>query len=305
MLGTVKIARVAHYLPPRVETAAELAPRIGRSERWILDRTGVAERRIADEPVDALAARAVEALGVDRADLLLYASATPHRLIPDTAPFVLARLGWAGTAAWSVHATCLSFFAALRAARSEAGRVVIVSAERASEARDFGQPESAALLGDGAAAVLLEPSETPSILASRWETYPEARELATLQGLGVDFRSADARFHMNGPRLYRLVRTVARPFLDALFAAANVRPDEIACVIPHQASAPAVRAWELYGFPRDRIVDVVGRVGNTVAASVPMALSMAVAEGRVRRGDLVLLVGTGAGLSIAGTILRY
>jgi 3-oxoacyl-[acyl-carrier-protein] synthase-3 len=306
----VRIASVAHHLPPRVETAAELAPRIGRSERWIIERTGVAERRIAEEPVDAMAARAVRALGVDGADLLLYAAATPHRLIPDTAPFVLAQLGWTGTPAWSVHATCLSFLAALRMANADIAcgqsrRVVIVSAERGSMARDFREPESAALLGDGAAAVLLEATGESSILASRWESYPEARELATYRGMGADFYTVDAWFHMNGPRLYRLVRQIARPFLDALFAAANVRPDEIACVIPHQASMPGVHAWELYGFPRERVVDILGVAGNCVAASIPMALSFAVADGRLKRGDLALLVGSGAGLSIAGTILRY
>ncbi len=306
----VRIVAAAEYRPPRVESAAELAPRVGRSERWILERTGVASRRVAEEPVDQMAAHAVRNLGVEPPDLLLFAAATPHRLIPDTAPFVLAALGWGGMPAWTVHATCLSFLAALRVARAElatggARRVVVVSAERGTLGRDFADPESACLLGDGAAAVALEASEDSGVLAHLWRTYPEDRDLATYRGLGADFRNADAVFEMRGPRLYRKIRQVAGPFLDELFATAKVDPAEVRWVIPHQASGPGVRAWARYGFAPDRIVDIVAETGNCVAASLPMALATAAADGRLQRGDLVLLVGTGAGVSIAATLLRY
>src|SRR5262245_28776768 len=173
----VQVASAAFYVPPRVETAAELAPRIGKSEDWIVSRTGVRERRIAAEPVEALGVRAARAaLGPGPApDLIVNASTTPRQLIPDTSVFIQEGLGLEGIPSYSVHASCLSFLVALHnaAALVTAGayrRVLLVSAERPTPNRNLAEPESASLVGDGAAAAVLVPTpkgETSALVGWR------------------------------------------------------------------------------------------------------------------------------------------
>src|SRR5262245_8551544 len=146
----VKVASTAFYAPPRIETAAELARRISRSEEWILTRTGVAERRIAEEPLECMAARAARAaLQSGKApDLIINASATPRQILPDNSVFIQRELGFDGIPSYSIHATCLSFLVALHnaAVLIAAGayrRVLVVSAEAGSFARNMSHPESA------------------------------------------------------------------------------------------------------------------------------------------------------------------
>jgi 3-oxoacyl-[acyl-carrier-protein] synthase-3 len=317
----VRIETTGLYLPQTVETAEELAPRIGRSVGWIAERTGVLQRRIADEPVEVMAAGAArEALGDGPPpDLVLFAAATPRQLIPDTATFVLRELGLNGVPGWTVHGTCLSFLAALQTAAAlvvvgQKSRVLIVSAEIASAGRDLGDPESAALLGDGAAAAVIGPTgDSPSrILAFRYNTWPEGADLTEYRGAGT--RKApndpattreDNLFHMNGPRVYRMARPKVAVMVDELLGDAGCQVSDIDLVVPHQASGPAVASLGRLGFPPDRVVDVVGRWGNCIAASLPMALAEAERTGRLVRGTRVLLIGTGAGLSVAGAVLVW
>ena len=321
----VRIAKTALYLPETVETAQDLAPRIGRSVAWIAERTGVMERRIASEPVEVMAAHAARSAleGEKEPDLLLFAAATPRQLIPDTSAFVLRELGYSGVPGWTVHGTCLSFLAALQTAAAlvavgQKSRVLIVSAEIASAGRDLEDPESAALLGDGAAAALVVPAEPmegvpeSGIVSSRYRTFPDGAELTEYRGAGT--RKApndpattreDNLFHMNGPRVYRMARARVAELVVDLLADASLSTSEVDLVVPHQASGPAVASLTRLGFPEERVVNVVGRWGNCIAASLPMALASATADGRLRRGQTVLLIGTGAGLSVAGAILRW
>lgn len=318
----VQITRMATHLPPRVETSAHLSPRIGRSAEWIERTTGVRQRHISDESQVAMAARVVrDLLGDDPPpDLLINASGVQYQVLPDSSVFIQQELGWNLVPSFSVHATCLSFIVALQTAAAliHAGtyrRIVIVSADQGHRGRNFAEPESAALLGDGAAAALVEPTApggTGAILAYQMETYPEGARLTEVAGGGTwrhpnDPRTvwADNHFRMNGPRVFRLARTYGVPFAEKLMARVDFRADELDVIVPHQASSMGVKAYRHYGFPEDRTVDVVGLHGNTVAASIPLALGTAVAEGTVRPGHRVLLVGTGAGLSIAGIILRW
>ena len=154
-----RITDTALYAPPKVETAEELSPRVGRSADWIRSRTGVQRRHISDEPMDVMAAKVgLEALGTGGPpDLVINASLTPRQLIPDSSVFVLREMGMEGIPAFSVHATCLSYLVAMRLAGSliSSGahrRILVVSAEQGSVCRDFDEPESAVLIGDGGAA---------------------------------------------------------------------------------------------------------------------------------------------------------
>lgn len=322
----VQIVATGFHAPERVETAAELAARIGRSEGWISRRSGVLRRHIADEPVERMAARAArEALaggGGAPPDLLIYAATTPRQMIPDTSVFVARELGLDGVTTFTMHATCLSFMPALWTAGSliTAGgfrRVLIVSAEIGSIARNVEEPESASLLGDGAAAALVEraPEGSPSaMLAMAITTHPAGAELTQLRGGGTARHPLDPAtvpsdylFSMNGPGVYRM----ARPRLTAQVAqvlreAGLGGTDELDLVVPHQASGRALATMaEHLGLASERVVNIIGEYGNCVSASLPMALAHANREGRMKRGDTLMLIGTGAGLAVGTLILRW
>lgn len=317
----MRIASTGLHLPPAVCTSESLAPQMGTTTAWILRHTGVRERRISELPVERMAALAARAaLGDTTPDLLVSASTLPRQLIPDDAPFILRELGLSGIASFSVRATCLSFLVGLRvvAGLVDGGayqRVLLVSSERGSVGRDFGDPGSAALLGDGAAAALVTPTpagEGSGLLAWEMATYPEGAELTEIPGGGLRHHPDDPatgpehhKFHMDGPGVYRMARLRVGEVLERLFTQAGITPAEVDLVVPHQASGAGVRAVRRYGFSPERVVDVVATQGNCVAASLPMALATAEAEGRLKRGQVVLLLGTGAGLSVAAMLLRW
>ncbi len=318
----VKVASTGFYAPPRVETAAELAPRIGRSEEWIVTSTGVQERRISEEPVEVMGAHAARAaLGSGRPpDLIINASTSARQLIPDTSVFIQDQLGFEGIPSYSVHATCLSFLVGLHnaAALVAAGayhRVLVVSAEAGSVARNLAEPESAALLGDGAAAAVLEPTpegEASEILDFLMTTWPKGASLTELRGAGQRCHPNDARtrpednlFRMDGPSVYKMARRRVVGLVQALLSRNGLRPDEVDWVVPPQASGPALELVPRLGFRAERVVNIIRHYGNCVAASVPMALAHAAAAGHLQRGNRVLLLGSGAGLSVAGALLRW
>ncbi len=315
-----RVEATAWWVSETRETAEDLAPRIGRSADWIRRRTGVSTRRIFQGDTAEQAARACRPLlEGGPPDLLINASLTPRQLIPDTSVFVARALGLSGLPCFSVHATCLSFLVGLRLAATlvhtgQHHRVLVVSSEVASVSRDLSQPESAALLGDGAAAAMIVPARAggSALLAHAMHTFPDGAELTEFRGAGVvrhpndpSTTPADNRFQMQGARIYRRARKAVGALLDGLLDQAGLRPDDLDLIVPHQASRHGLDALPRYGLPADRIVDILAEHGNCVAASIPMALAHAVETGRLHRGDRVLLVGTGAGLSVAGAVLRW
>jgi 3-oxoacyl-[acyl-carrier-protein] synthase-3 len=316
----IQISSIASYAGPLVETAEDLAPRVGRSAEWIIRHTGVRRRHICTTSMEAQAAEAARAALGDGPppDLIVNASLTPRQLIPDSSVFIQRELGLSGVPSFSVHATCLSFLVALHnvAALITAGaykRVLIVSSEVGSVCRDYSEPESAVLIGDGAAAAIVEPSTGPSRLqAYQMSTWGEGAELTELRGCGIfrhpnnpDTVPEDNLFHMNGIGVYKMARRRVAVVLKRLLQQAELSQQDIPVVVPHQASGPALVALQRYGFPPERIINIIGEYGNCIAASIPMALAAAHEEGRLERGQPVLLLGTGAGLSVGGVILRW
>jgi 3-oxoacyl-[acyl-carrier-protein] synthase-3 len=308
------------YGPPQVETAACVGERVGWQADEVVASTGVHERRVAEEPIEEMAAKAGrQALGDGGPpDLLLHAAATPRQVIPDTGSFVGRALGLRGVPCATVHASCLSFLVGMHhaAALIAAGvyrRVLVTSAEQATIGRDWSEPESACLLGDGAGAAVLEATSDSSVGALGWHfsTWPEHADLATVRGAGVarhpchpETRPEDYRFHMDGAAIYRVARRkVAHALLEAM-STADVMPAEVRTVVPHQPSGRALRALELYGFSPTQVVDILPHYGNCIAASLPMALAAAFRQDRACAGDIVLFVGTGAGLSVGVLIVR-
>lgn len=317
-----KISSTGMYAPPDVETAADLAPRIGVTAEWIESQTGVPRRHVAREPLEQMAAKAARAALGDGPppDLVINASTTPRQLIPDSSVFLAGELGLDGVPSFTLHATCLSFVVALHAAGAYLAtgayrRVLVVSAEIASGSRNYAEPESASLLGDGAGAVVVEPAgpgEESGLLAYEMGTWPRFSNLAELRGAGTRLhpndpatRPVDNTFTMDGPAIYKAARRRVAVVLRALLDKSGLELSDLDLIVPHQPSGPALAALARYGCPPERTVNIVAEYGNCIAASIPMALAVADAEGRIRRGDRVLLIGTGAGLSVAGAVLRW
>lgn len=322
----MRIVAVALAVPPRIQTAEELAPLVERSAAWIEKHTGVVRRHVAEDDVSpaqlaAIAAREVLA-ETGPPDLVLYAGALTQQLVPDTSAFVLRELGLERVPGFTVNQTCLSFLAALQVAQGllNSGsyrRILICAAELATRGRCFGEAESAALLGDGAAAAVVElsrdrePADDGDLLHCELQTWPAGLELCVVRAGNHPPPRAEAvhselyYFHMQGPQLYRLVRPLLKRFLHGFLERAGCSLDEIKWVVPHQASGRGLRYLEQLGFPRERVVNIIADYGNCVAASIPMALAVAARDGRLRRGDLVLLVGTAAGVSLGAALLRW
>lgn len=319
----VKITGVGSYLPPKIETAEELAPQINKTPEWIIEKSGVNERRVSMIDVDEMGAIAgMQALGNGiKPDLIINASGVPKQTIPDTSTFYQRALGFEGIPSFSIHCTCLSFITAFNTASSliESGvynRILIISSDRGTIGRNFNEPESASLLGDGAAAVVIEPSNTlekSQLIYFNMKTWPSGANLTEVRGGGTNKHPqgpettiSDNLFTMDGPAIYKIARKQVYKMMLKTLKATGLEREDIDWIIPHQASGKAVEAYiSSGGFKPEKVVNIISKYGNCVAASVPMALSIAVNDGRIKRGETVLLIGTGAGLSAACALIKY
>ena len=319
----IKISGTGIYLPPRKETSEELVTKINKPVDWIHQKAGVFERRVSDIDVDKMGAIAgKEALNNGPPpDLIINASGVPKQTIPDTSTFFQKEMGFDGIPSFSIHCTCLSFIAALHTASSlihskSYKRILIISSDRGTVGRNFKEPESACLLGDGAAAVLVEPSDTndcSQFLYHTMNTWPSGTELTEVRGGGTRKHPLDPNtsrndnlFSMDGPAVYKIARKEAYRMLLKTLKETGHKRQSIDWVVPHQASKKAVEAYSTVGgFKKGKVLETVSRFGNCVAASVPMTLVMAIKDDQINRNDLVMLIGTGAGLSAACSIFRY
>ena len=318
----VKITGVGYYLPENIETSEQLAPKIGKSLDWIASRTGVQERRISNIDVDLMGAKASKlALKNEVPDLILNASGVGKQVIPDTSVFIQKELGFKGIPSFTIHSTCLSFLVALNTAanfisQNTYKKILIVSSDRGTRGRNFDEPESAALLGDAAAAVLVEKAlddEESCMLDFTMNTYPEGSHLTEVRGGGTNLhphdhetKFSDNLFSMNGPMIYKMARKTVYNQIQLDLENNNLNINDIDLVVPHQASGLAIKAYSKYGgFSNDKVVNILDKTGNCVAASLPLALAIAYEENRIKRGDLIYFIGTGAGLSVASCLLRF
>ena len=318
----IKITGVGYYLPENIETSEQLAPKIGKSVDWIMSRTGVQERRVSDIDVDLMGAKASKlALKNKVPDLILNASGVGKQVIPDTSVFIQKELGFKGVPSFTIHSTCLSFLVALNTAanfisQNTYKKILIVSSDRGTRGRNYDEPESAALLGDAAAAVLVEKAlddEESCMLDFTMNTYPEGSHLTEVKGGGTNLhphdsetKFADNLFTMNGPMIYKMARKTVYNQIQLDLKNNNLKADDIDLVIPHQASGLAIKAYSKYGgFSNDKVVNILDKTGNCVAASLPLALAIAYKDNRIKRGDLIYFVGTGAGLSVASCLIKF
>ena len=318
----VEITGLGYYLPDCIETSEQLALKIDKSLDWIISRTGVKERRISTIDVDQMGAIAArKALGDKIPDLIINASGVGKQVIPDTSVFYQKELGLDGIASFSVHATCLSFLVALNTAATFINqniydKILIISSDRGTRGRNYKEPESAALLGDAAAAVLLEKTKNNSeskVLSYSMQTWSKGASYTEVRGGGTnlhpqdkDTTDNDNLFSMNGPLIYKMARKKVYKLIHSDLKKNNLDVSDIDCVVPHQASMLGVEAYHKYGgFSKDKVINIIPTTGNCVAASLPLAFALACEENKIKKNDIIYLIGTGAGLSIASMVLKY
>lgn len=320
-------------LPPDERTSDELDTELGLAPGTVFSRTGVRRRFVERRPAAvpgaeaARAALAAAGLGLDDIDCLVAASGTPDQAMPSNAALLHHELGLSarGIPAFDIGASCLGFLVALDVVASllvtgRYRRVLVVASDIASCGLDWSKLESSGIFGDGAAAAVVgaAPDEAgaagPAILASAFLTLSEGVHACEIPGGGSRHHPSRitepfaplARFHMDGPTIFRLAGERLTGFVEGLTAAAGVCLADIALVVPHQASGHALAFMRRRLRLRpERVVDIFAEHGNQVAASLPSALHEAITSGRLRRGDLALLIGTGAGVQLGGLVLRY
>ena len=321
----IRILSTGAALPPTRVDSAELDIRLGKKPGYARKRSGIDCRyHASDEASQAeLAAAALDdallraALDPSDIDLLIFASAIPVQALPFSAIHVLqaSRLP-AGTAAFDLNASCVSFIQALEVAAGLLGshayrRIAIVSADLASRGIDWGDEESSLILGDGAACAIVDRGDGSSgIGAALQETYPEGRRYCEIRAGGTErnpragMDASDFLFHMDGKQIFRQASALIEGFFDRLLARAGMTLSDIATVVPHQASHVSLEHMRRrLKVPAEAIVNIYRERGNQVAASIPSALHEARITGRLAPGRPVLLIGTAAGLTLSGMIL--
>jgi 3-oxoacyl-[acyl-carrier-protein] synthase III len=315
-----RITGTGGYLPAKVLTNQDLAQFVDTSDDWIVSRTGIRERHIAAEGEStsdlALVAcrRALEAAGRTPADvdLILVATSTPDMVFPSSACLLQAKLGVTNGAAFDVQAVCSGFVYALSTAELyiKSGRhrcALVVGAEVFSRILDWKDRGTCVLFGDGAGAVVLEASETPGILEA--QLHADGRHAAILNTPGHVDRGAvhgDPTLKMDGGAVFKLAVRVLEESARATLAARGHSVADLDAYIAHQANVRIIgHVGRKLGLPESRCIVTVDRHANTSAASVPLALDVAVRDGRVRPGSLVLLQGVGGGFTWGSILLRY
>lgn len=326
----VKIAGLGAYLPDRRVTSAELEQQLDIPPGWTERVTGVRERRYCTRETTAGMAAAAARRALHQADLrvsdldaIVGASTAPQQAIPCTAALVQRELGApeGRSTCFDLNATCLSFMFALHTvahlvAAGVYQRVLVFSSEIASRSLNPRERESAVLFGDAAAAAIItrsDRSDAGAIYHAQFATYSSGADLTCLIGGGTLHHPNDPAttpemnlFHMRGPAVFKHAARVVGPFLDQFFATLAWERRAIDTVVPHQASRHAVDLLTArLGFGPDQVFSNLATRGNCIAASIPLGLAEAVERGRIRRGDRVLLVGTGAGLTLGALAMTY
>lgn len=310
------VAQLTHH-----ERNEELAERLGMSAAEIEKMCGVRGRYVgeADLTLPALHALACrEALGSGGPpDLIINASVGFHQLIPDTSVFIQRALGLEGIAGFSMHATCLTFLYALQVADAHLRtgayrRILVTSAELNTRVRNFSEPESAALLGDAGAAIVLEPAERGGVRHASMRAWPSGAELTQVQGFGLGKHplaegtcADDYLFSMNGPAVLRAASRIFLRHMADFWRSSGQRKEDVDLVVPHQPSSSGLRLLEHYGFSSDKIVNILPDYGNCAAVSLPLALALAMRGGRIRDRDRLLFVATGAGLGVGAMLFDW
>jgi 3-oxoacyl-[acyl-carrier-protein] synthase-3 len=307
-----RIVGTGSYLPPRIMTNAEFAARLDTSDAWIRERTGIAQRHIAEESQAssdlALEAsrRALEASGTKAGDidLIVVATSTPDYIFPSTACLLQAKLGVKGCPAFDVQAVCSGFIYALATADTfvrsgQYKRALVVGAEVFSRILDWNDRGTCVLFGDGAGAVVLAADAKPGIHASVLHADGSQVDMLSVPGNVSRGRIIGSPFlKMNGQGVFKFAVRVLEEAARETLAKANMTIDDVDWMIPHQANIRILDATaRKLGLPAEKVAVTVDHHGNTSAASVPLALDEYIRAGKIRAGQRILMEGVGGGFT--------
>jgi 3-oxoacyl-[acyl-carrier-protein] synthase-3 len=326
-LQNVGILGIGAALPEQVVTNVDLEKTLDTSDEWIRTRTGICERRVAsvDEHTSDLAARAAEmalrdaGTAIEDVDLIIVATASPDAPLPATACYVQAKLGASRAAAFDVAAGCTGFIYGLSIGSQfvQTGaykRVLVIGAEVLSRLLDWEDRGTCVLFGDGAGAVVLGPVDGAGLLSFKMGADGTYADILAIPAGGVRSpacqESVEGRQHyvkmLSGNEIFKFAVRVMGEVTQQALDAAGISKQDVDFLIPHQANWRIIEAArKRFDMPEDRVMVNIDRYGNMSAASIPVALYEAVRDGRLKRGNLLALVGFGAGLTWGAAILRY
>ena len=318
-----RIAGTGHFLPEKVLTNADLEKMVETSDAWIRERSGIKERHIASDGETTLdlcekaARNAMEMAGITAADLdmIIVGTTTPDLVFPNMGVLLQDRLGAHGCMAMGIEAACTGFIYALGIAdkfvqTGSVKRALVVGAETLSRIIDWSDRTTCVLFGDGAGAVILEASEEQGIISTHLHADGKYKDLLYFPS-GVsrgfnDLKSGKDFVQMKGNEVFKVAVTTLGRIVEETLAANNITPDEIDWLIPHQANLRIIEGTaRKLKMSMDRVIVTVGEHGNTSAASVPMALDVAVRDGRVKRGQTILLEAFGGGFTWGSALIRF
>lgn len=324
MPAHAKITAIGSYTPERKLTNADLEQMIDTTDEWIVQRTGIRERRIAaaDQYTSDLCASAVERLietsgkSVDDVDMIIVATHTPDFPFPGVSALLQAKFGIRSTGAVDLNATCAGFtygvhMAGGLIASGLHSKILVVGADTMSKITDYTDRTTCILFGDGAGAVLVErDEEQPSFLAAHMGTDGKGGIHVYRTGLSNTMNGVplvDTKcFIQNGREVYKWAVGTVTEGIRTITAKAGISTDDIDWLVPHSANMRIIESiCEKTGIPVEKTLHSLVTCGNTSAASIPLALDFGVQEGKVKKGDLVLLYGFGGGLVHAGLLLRW
>lgn len=312
------IAGTGGFLPERVMTNAELETLVDTTDQWIRERTGIRKRHIAGptqictDLAEEAARRALAAAQIKptEIDLIVMATTTPDQIFPSAACILQQRLDIHGCAAFDVQAVCTGFIYALSVAdrfirTGGATRALVVGAETMSRIIDWKDRNTCVLFGDGAGAVVLKASDQPGVLSTHLHADGAFKDLLQVPG-GLANGFDRAYMEMRGNEVFKMAVTTLGQIVDETLAANGMEQSDVDWLVPHQANIRIIKATaRKLKLPMDRVVVTVGEHGNTSAASIPLAFDAAVRDGRIRRGETVLMEGFGGGFTWGSVLIRY
>lgn len=314
-----KITGTGSYLPKKVVTNVDLEETIDTTDQWIIERTGIRQRHIAADEENAVtmaeaAARvALEAANLTPQDIgmIIVSSTTPHMMFPSTACLLQERFGVAGCPAFDLNATaCAGFMYGFSIADQyiRTGTIkhaLVIGSEIMSRIMDWTDRSTCVLFGDGAGAVVLSASDTPSVLSTHLHADGMHKDVLYLPMGSTKSPNLDT-VRMMGNKLFKLAVNILGDLFDETLAANNVQKSEIDWLIPHQANIRIIEAMaKKLDLPLSQVAITLNEQANTSSASIPLALDKAIRDGKVKPGHLLLMEGFGGGLAWGSALVRY
>lgn len=313
-----RIAGTGSYLPEKILTNADLERMLDTTDEWILARTGIRERHIAAEGEFTsdlslqAARRAIQSAGIaaDDIDLIIVATTTPDRIFPSTACLMQDKLGVSNCPAFDIQAVCSGFIYAMATADNfiktgAAKCALVIGAETMSRITDWTDRSNSILWGDGAGAVILTASKEPGILSCHLHADGSYANLLHVPS-GVSSQKGGGTIVMEGNSVFKVAVNTLDAIVDETLAANGLEKTDIDWLVPHQANIRIIQATaKKLGMSMERVVVTIDTHGNTSAASIPLALDVAARDGRIKRGETILMEAFGGGFTWGSVLVKY